>query len=523
MRFCYFLWAFSVTCGILFYNFIAAKEYNIHLIYILLFVIALAGALSAALLSWKKHLNPKKIKIFFLFFTVLMLFAASVISADFNYESVNGFSALASESKIFKNKGVELSATGKITSSPYRKFNNTYFDFEISKLEIFNKKTNKSVQIRDCGIIFIEYKSEGVNALQLNDYINLNIIGSLSYSNNNGGISEIFSASKIINTKEEGFASFFYAFKSKIHNCLKFLFFKSLSSENAKIADALILGNQVQVPRDIVESFKKSGIYHLLAISGLHISIITAFVFQILKKICFSPRSKKILISCFMVLFLVFYNFIVGEKASMLRASIMFILVFFSRELFKDYSQSNILLISYTFLLIASPDFLANIGFILSFASVAALIYIAPILKRLLDYLLKSKNGANNYFIKSMAAAFSINILILPILSYYFNGFPLISLFTNLAAAPVFYVLLLDLFLSSIAAVFWFAAGSFLIIPANLLINIIVKISDFFVSLPFGFINTDIFKNKIIICLFYFSLIIIFWVINLFLKKKSEE
>lgn len=523
MRFCYFLWALSVTCGILFYNFIVVKEFNIHFIYILFFVILLAGSLPAALLSWKKHLNPKKIKIFFLFFTVLMLFAASIISADFNYKSVNEFSVLVSESKIFKYGYAEVSATGKITSSPYQKFNNTYFDFEIVKLEIFNKETNKYIQIKDCGSIFIEYKSEGVNALQLNDFIHLKINGFQSYTNDNGSISEIFPASKIISAKEEGLASYFYAFKSKIHNCLKFLFFKSLSSENAKVACALILGNQAQIPREIVESFKKSGIYHLLAISGLHISIITAFVFQILRKICFSLRSKKILISCFIVLFLIFYNFIVGEKASMLRASIMFILVFFSRDLFKDYRQSNVLLISYVVLLIASPDFLTNIGFILSFVSVAALIYIAPIVKKLLDYLLKFKNGTNNYFIKSMAAAFSINILILPILSYYFSGFPLISIFTNLAAAPVFYILLLDLFVSSIAAVFWFAAGSFLIIPANLLMNIIVKLSDFFVSLPFGFINTEIFKNKIIIYLFYFSLVIIFWAISLFLKKRSKE
>jgi ComEC/Rec2-related protein len=523
MRFCYCLWALSVTSGIIFYNFACLKGFNINFIYILFSAILFVMSLFTALLRWKKHLNPKNIKILFLFFSMLMLFIISIISANFNYERVNGFRNLASENNIFKYKDSDVYATGKITSSPYKKFSNSYFDFEIVKLEIFNKKTNKSAQFKDCGNILIEYKSDGINTLELNDFIYLNITGSRIFTNKDGNISEIFIASKIINAREEGFASYFFAFKSKIHSCLEFLFFKSLSSVNAKIAGALILGNQAQIPREITESFKKSGIYHILSISGLHITIIAAFIFQILGKILFSLKSKKIFITFFIIFFLIFYNLIVGEKASMLRASAMFILVFLSRNFFIDYRMSNVLLISYTVLLIVSPEFLTNIGFILSFASIAAIIYISPIIKNCLDYFLKNKKLTNNYFIKSMIAAFAVNIFILPILAYYFNGFSIISIFSNLAAAPVFYILLLDLFVSSIAAVFWFMAGSFFVIPANLLMDIIVKLSDFFASLPFGFINTDIFKNKIIIYLFYFSLIIIFSLINLFLKRKSGK
>jgi ComEC/Rec2-related protein len=523
MRFCYFFWALSVTLGILFYNFIFLRKYDIYFIYILFFVFFFIGSLLAALLSRKKYLNPKTVKILFLFITVFLLFAASFISSDFNYKNINEFSLLASENNIFKNNDAEVSSTGRITSSPYQKYNNTYFDFEITKLEIFNKKANKSVQFKNCGNIFIKCKSENSNALQLNDFIKLNISGVVSYTNNSGDISSIFSATKIVKAEEQGSLSIFYTFKSKIHECLNYLFFKSLSEKNAKTACALILGNQTKIPQEIIESFKKSGIYHLLAISGLHISIIAVFLFQILKKICSPLRSGKVIISCIIILFLIFYNFIVGEKASMLRASIMFGLVFFSKDLFKDYKQSNILLISYTILLLERPDFLINIGFILSFASVAALIYIAPLIKKCLFHFLKLKNGLNNYFIKSIIAAFSVNIFILPILSYNFNGFSLISIFTNLAAAPVFYILLLDLFVSSIAAVIWFAAGSFLIMPANFLMNIIIRLSDFFNSLPYGFIKTEIFKNKTIIYFYYLFLIIIFAAISHFLEKRSKE
>ena len=158
MRFCYFLWALSVTCGILFYNFIFLKKFNIHFIYILFFVILFIASLSAFLLSKKKYLNPKKIKILFLFITMFMLFAAGLLSSDFNYKNINEFSLLASENNIFEYNDSEVSATGRITSSPYQKFNNTYFDFKIAKLEIFNKEANKSAQFKNCGNIFIKCK-----------------------------------------------------------------------------------------------------------------------------------------------------------------------------------------------------------------------------------------------------------------------------------------------------------------------------------------------------------------------------
>ena len=59
--------------------------------------------------------------------------------------------------------------------------------------------------------------------------------------------------------------------------------------------------------------------------------------------------------------------------------------------------------------------------------------------------------------------------------------------------------------------------------PANFLMNIVIKLSDFFNSLPYGFIKTEIFKNKVIISLYYFSLIIVFAAISLFLKKRNKE
>jgi hypothetical protein len=93
------------------------------------------------------------------------------------------------------------------------------------------------------------------------------------------------------------------------------------------------------------------GIYHFLAISGLHVSILSVFIYFIFKKISclFSNFFNfiKINISYLIILFLIIYNFIVGEKSAMIRASIMFSISLFAKDLHKDFRRSNIFFIAY--------------------------------------------------------------------------------------------------------------------------------------------------------------------------------
>lgn len=523
MKFCYFIWALSVTSGIFLFNLLVLKNCDINFFYkIFLIIISITLALSG-FFSIKKHLNIKKANAIFLTFTFLLFLILGFISASLNYLNNNEFCRLAVNTNIFKSKDVEIAATGLISNNPSLKFGSVYFDFEISKLRIINKENENNGQLNNCGNIFISYKNKFNSDLQLNDLILLNLTGVNAYSDKAGNNYYIFSADKIIHTEVSGLSSYFYIFKSKIHACLNLLYEKNLNKSNSKIAAALILGNQSEIPQKITDSFKKSGIYHLLAISGLHVSIIAAFICFMFKKISFSSGFKKFNISYFVVFFLIFYNFVAGEKSSMIRASIMFGLALFARDLHKDIKQANLLFTAYIVLLLVSPNYLNSPGFILSFASVAAIIFIIPVLKKSLNYFLKLKKPLENYFIRSIIAALSINIFISPVLSYYFGGFSLIAIIANLAVAPVFYLLLLDLFISSVAATFWFAIGSFCIIPADFLTGVILKLSDFFISLPYSFVSTDIFKNKFALFLYYLILIIIIASLQRFFKRKEVK
>ncbi|MCL6087913.1 MAG: ComEC/Rec2 family competence protein [Actinobacteria bacterium] len=424
---------------------------------------------------------------------------------------------------IFKDEKTELIASGRIISSPFKKFNKTYFNFKINQLKIVQKETGNFEELNNCGNVFICFKNKNDYEFHLSDFILISLTGMRSYTNKEGGKSYTFESERIISVKNNGYKSYPYILKSKISDCLYRLYNNNLVKTNSSIASALILGNQEEIPQKVSESFKKSGIYHLLAISGLHIFIITGFIYFIFKKISFFSGKKNFYIFYFIIIFLIFYNFIVGEKASMLRSSIMFCLVLFAENLHKDFIQSNIFFLTYIIVLLLNPDYLTNPGFILSFASVGAIIFINPVIKKLLNYFLKIKSLSENYFVKTIITGVSINIFIFPVLSYYFEGFSLISIIANLCVSPVFYILLLDLFISSISAIFWFPAGSFCIIPAGILIDIILKMSDFFISLPVSFINTDIFGSKFIILIYYTGLITALTLLNFFIIRKTRS
>ncbi|MCL4386146.1 MAG: ComEC/Rec2 family competence protein [Actinobacteria bacterium] len=528
MKYCYFIWALSVTAGIILFNLLVLKKINISLACIIFFILISFILSISGYYIFKKNLNIKKANLVFLIFTFVAFFSLGFINNYFNYLNNNRFNNLAENTGIFKNKNIKVNAVGQIVSNPYLKFTTVYFDFKIINLKITDQKGRNLQEINNCGDIFISYNYKGENKpdIFLNDFVEVNLKDIRVYQDSDKGDSYIFVADKITHTQVKGLKSYLYVFKSKIISCINILFYKNLDASNSKIASAVILGRQSEITNDVKESFRKSGIYHFLAISGLHISIIAAFICFIFKKIIHLFNhllnfNNKINITYFIIAFLIFYNFIVGEKSGIIRASIMFSLALFAKDLHKDFKQSNIFFIAYIILLLKTPDYLTNIGFILSFISVGSLIFMIPVIKKLFKFLIKLKETVNNYILKSIIAAISVNAAILPILAYYFGGFSLIAVIVNVIVAPIFYILLLDLFISSFLSVFWFNAGSLLIKPANFLINIILKFSDFFGSLPNSYIENDIFKNKTVIFLYYFFLIAVFIYLYFFLKSKE--
>ena len=148
-------------------------------------------------------------------------------------------------------------------------------------------------------------------------------------------------------------------------------------SENqihAQVLKGMLLGLRSELSPDILDAFRNSGNIHILAVSGLHVGLIATvcfFGFSLLRL----PRKATDLLTIAAV---ILYACLVGFRPSVFRASLMAVIYLISRIIERDRDLFNLLAFAALVLLLINPAQLWDIGFQLSFAAVASIVYLAP-------------------------------------------------------------------------------------------------------------------------------------------------
>ncbi len=232
-------------------------------------------------------------------------------------------------------------------------------------------------------------------------------------------------------------------------------------SREGAVLEALLLGDDGRMDEATVLSLQRTGLYHLFAISGAHIAIVS-FLFFSLFKLARVPRrmSYGILIAA-----LVFYALLVEGSPSVLRAVIMTVAFLAGRLFWKDAHVLNAIALSAFALLVVNPFSLFDVGFQLTFAATLAIILFQPKLLRLFP---KLPLGIGELAAMSIAATAGV----LPILVSDFNRVTFSSLILNFAAVPlVGLVMGLGYAFFPIAFVLPFLAG-----PMALVLRFLVRV-----------------------------------------------
>ncbi|MBN1225174.1 MAG: DNA internalization-related competence protein ComEC/Rec2 [Candidatus Aminicenantes bacterium] len=198
-----------------------------------------------------------------------------------------------------------------------------------------------------------------------------------------------------------------------------------LSSQGA-ILEALMLGERGRIPASVTLSLQKAGIYHLFAISGAHIAIISFLFFSVFRLLGISQRRSFYLL----IAFLLFYALLVEGRPSVLRATIMAIFFLVGKLLWKDVNLLNTLSFSAFFLLIINPFHLFAPGFQLTFAATLAIILFYP---RIITRVPRLPFKISEIFTLSLAA----QIGVLPIVISAFNRVTFSAFLLNYAAIPL--------------------------------------------------------------------------------------
>ena len=221
---------------------------------------------------------------------------------------------------------------------------------------------------------------------------------------------------------------------NKLNISLSNIYYDLLGEDAGGFAAALMLGNKENLPKIVSRDFQRLGLSHVLAISGMHLTIICAFVSTLLH-----PFGKKLgRIGC--IFTIIFYMIITGFSASVTRAGIMLLVLILSSFLRRGGDSFTNLGIAVFLISVIDPFACTDIGLQLSFSAVfAILLYMTK--RRPLTEAQEDKKGAKNLFVKFIrnllegaVLTMVVVLFMLPLEWLYFGEISLVSPLTS----PVF-------------------------------------------------------------------------------------
>ena len=267
-----------------------------------------------------------------------------------------------------------------------------------------------------------------------------------------------------------------------------------LSEKSKEFTKGIILADRTEMDRETVEDFSKSGLVHILAISGSHMAIIFWLILLLLKPIFPANfRNVPIVISLiFIWLFAIFIDF----GSSVIRSCIMITAYYFYVLLQRKPDLLHAMAISGLAILIFDTNQLFDVGFQLSFIAVFGIFWLnEPILK----YLPKPKNNVQNFFVNVISISIAAQLATLPLVIYYFHQYSLISVIANLVVIPFSEMIIIFALLMTILLGFGFDI-SWLNTLYDSGVQLVLKVIHFFASLDvFFFKNIPMHWSEVIV------------------------
>lgn len=212
--------------------------------------------------------------------------------------------------------------------------------------------------------------------------------------------------------------------KEKIQSLIN----SSLPEPQASLFSALILGNQRGLPQELLDKFSLTGVSHLVAISGLQITIVAGLLMNLGLALGLS-RSKSFYWASFL---LIIYIIIIAWPASAVRAGIMGIMVLLALKAGRLNRSANAMTLAGVGILLANPRALRDdIGFQLSFVSVFGLIYLNPLFTKWFQ-----KVPSFFQLRSSLAMTMAAQTMTLPLIILYWHRFSVVAPIANIFILP---------------------------------------------------------------------------------------
>ncbi len=225
-----------------------------------------------------------------------------------------------------------------------------------------------------------------------------------------------------------------FSLRSKIAE----VYAEELEEGQAGVLTTMVLGDKSILEKEEKKLYQKTGISHILAISGLHISVIGMSLYQILRKLgagyAVAGMGAGILMAG--------YGGMVGMGTSVNRALLMFFLMLLAGVFGRSYDSLSALSAAALALTWENPAILFYAGFLLSFAAVTGVVYLGGFLE-------KQKGGEKRVlkriagsFLDTLGVSAAIQLATIPLVAWYYYEQPTYGIFANLMVLPFMALLL---------------------------------------------------------------------------------
>lgn len=292
------------------------------------------------------------------------------------------------------------------------------------------------------------------------------------------------------------------AFENKLDALTK----NKMNTSNSNFLKAIFMSNTNYLDEDELGTYRSVGLGHLLAVSGLHVSLISFAIIFILVGLGVSKRKA----SSICIIFLIIYGAVINYPVSFLRAMILFIALDLAFAYDINIECVEIISIALIITLLINPYYVFSVSLHLSYGAAYAIEILFRRLKKLGD--------KKNKIQEAMLFVLAINLVLAPIQLYTFHEFNFISLITNLILLPIYSAV--------ITASFIILVISIIISPFSILFTIVNYLLSGLYKILLFISRVDILKvslyNQDALILAYFVLLIAFYFANNFSYMKTK-
>ena len=436
---------------------------------------------------------------------LFLIFALGILNCSLRYKNSDEITPIAPCN--------DVTVVGTVVSMPSNASQDyTKFNFKVEKYKLYNQKFES---VNALTLVTLSAPKNIYNNIETGD--KLSMTGRLtkprtasnpsefcysSFLKFKGIHSRFFADNEnfILTEKAKGGSYKFLANLNRVRTKIIDIHAQNIKSPQLELLGGIVFGDDVVTPvEDMKISFQKSGLTHIIAASGMNVSMIFGmwfFISQILR------LNYKF--SIFMGIFAVIcYTCMTGFGPPVLRASLMLILVLLGKLADKRANSVNLLFIVAFLMCLVSPSMITNIAFQLSFAVTFGLLLFYQL------FFEKIASKFINILISFIVVPVIAQIFASPIQMFYFNTFSPYSVLANIAVVPTLSVVSFGGFISCIFALI--KPVSFIVIKAFdwvLLpfLTFITGVADYFANLPYATITVP--SPSVLQIILYYSAVL---------------